>query len=201
MRKVKIVYDVDDVLNNLNDYCLRKLNLPWAPRFNTYENECYTKEQADALMEMYGNPETFRNLTYVEGADQIYHVEADGHAEVHINSRNFNQDVADVKLETLRKLIPGLPLDRVEMQIGLGSDKKIDLDADIIVEDCITNCLKYRYDTIKILIDKPNNQSKVYDIDESEHNIIRVDNLIQANSIIRDFVDLMVISGRIYSEE
>ena len=187
-KKILIIYDVDDVLNNLNQYCLDKLGLPWGTRFNTYENECYTKEQADDLMEAYGDPETFRNLELVAGAEDIFSMLNEDKAEVKIVSRNFNQDVADVKMEWLLENIPNASKDKIEMQIGLGANKKVHTEADIIIEDCITNCLKYEFRTIKLLIDKPNNQSEVYGIDEKAENIIRVKSLIEANALVKMMV-------------
>ena len=189
VEKLIIIYDVDDVLNNLNEYCLTKLGLPWGTRFNTYENTSYTKEQADSLMGMYGNPETFRHLSYMPGARDIFDIEKTGKVKVRIVSRNFNQGVADVKMGWILGGIPGATSDNIEMQIGLGADKRIDKTADIIVEDCITNCIKYNKDTIKILIDKPNNKAEEYSINEGEHNIIRVDTLIDANNLIRKIVN------------
>lgn len=182
--KIKIIYDVDDVLNNLNSYIFGKLGLPWGERFMVTECMCYTKEQVDALLKMYGDPEVFRNLSYEPGASEIFDIERTGQAEVFIISRNFNQEVADVKMESLLKHIPNAKPDKIDMQIGSGNNKKIDESADIIVEDCIENCIRYPFDTIKILIDKPNNQAEAYGICKEEHNIFRVGSLIEANNLI-----------------
>lgn len=187
--KIKIIYDVDDVLNNLNSYIFGKLGLPWGKRYLVTECTCYTKEQVDTLIKMYGDPEVFRNLTFVPGAKEIFDIERTGQAEVFIISRNFNQEVANVKMESLLKHIPNAKPDKIDMQIGSGNNKKIDESADIIVEDCIENCIRYPFDTIKILIDKPNNQAEAYGICEEEHNIFRVGSLIEANNLISAIVN------------
>lgn len=187
--KIKIIYDVDDVLNNLNSYILSQLSLPWGERFRILECKCYTEEQANTILSMYGDPEVFKHLTYEPGASEIFDIEKTGKAEVFIISRNFNQEVADVKMKTLLEHIPNANPDKIEMQIGLGHKKEIDKSADIIVEDCIENCIKYNFDTIKILINKPNNQAEAYGINEHEHNIIRVQSLIEANQLIHAIVN------------
>lgn len=186
---INIVYDVDDVLNNLNAYVFNTLKVPAASRFNIRECTEYTKEQQDEILQMYSNPETFRNITYVEGAREICDVEKSGRARVWINSRNLTQEIAEIKQKSLLESIPDLKANQIEMQIGAGDKKKISSFADIVIEDCLGNILMYEKHTTKILINKNHNQAKSYGISDSKEGIIRVPTLVHANLIIRKMVD------------
>ena len=192
--KIRIVYDVDDTLNNLNDYVHEKLGIKTrADRFTIRECKVYSVEQQDAILEAYGDPETFKNLSYVPGATDIFDIEELGNIEVYILSRNFNSDIADIKTESILREIPGATVERIEMQIGNGEGKRIDELADIIVEDCLDNCLKYDKEVIKIIIDKPHNKLETYGLSQEDcPNLIRVKSLLAANQVIRDLLELEV---------
>lgn len=186
---LNIVYDVDDVLNNLNDYVFNTLELPMASRFNIRECSEYTKEQQDTILDMYGNVETFKNLTYVDGAKDICEIEKTGKALVWINSSCFTKDIADFKVKSLLENIPGLNPDRIILQIGVGHKKK-QLDfTDIIVEDCLTNMRVYKQSTSKLLINKIYNQPKTYCTSDWKEGLIRVPSLLEANKLIRSYVE------------
>lgn len=183
------VYDVDDVLNNLNDYVFETLRLHKAKRFKIPENtDQYTEDQMKSIINMYGDPNTFRNLRYVPGARDICKIEKTGKALTWINSSNYTEDIAKVKLESLIANIPDLNIDRIILVIGLGANKNA-VDADIIVEDCFTNLDKYHDGTLKILIDKTHNQAETYGSTDAEKGITRVKSLVEANTIIQCVVD------------
>ena len=188
---IDIVYDVDDVLNNLNGYVFQQLKFPEPTNFNIRECKEYTKEQQDTILAMYGEAETFRNLTYVEGARDICEIEKTGKARVWINSSCFTQEIADIKTGSLLASIPGLNPERIILQIGLGHAKEPVNFAKFIVEDCLTNTFKYSNSTIKLLIDKVYNQAKTYRTSDWKAGITRVDNLVEANNIIRKYIENM----------
>lgn len=187
--KIHIVYDIDDVLNNLNDYVFNRLGISDRPRqFNIMLCDQYTAEQKEKILESYGNPEVFENVAWVPGAYNIFDIERTGKALVSINSSNFNTEVMEVKRKRLHE-IPNINWDRVNLHIGKGYNKEAIDTADIVVEDCITNTIKYRKDTIKLLINKSHNQAETYGIDEKVEGIIRVNSLIEANEYIQRYVE------------
>lgn len=183
-----IIFDVDDVLNNLNDYILNKLGLPWGSRYSILDCPEYTDEQKKSILAAYIDPKTFENIEYVPGASEIFDLEDQGNARVKIISCNLNPETAGVKIASLFANIPGVSIENTELQIRNGFDKEIDLSADIIVEDCIENAIRYEPETIKILIDKPYNKAEVYGLDEESENIIRVASLLEAIQYIKDII-------------
>lgn len=187
---LNVVYDVDDVLNNLNDYVFDTLKLPKAKRFVIAENsDIYTEQQVEAIIQMYRDSETFKHLKFVPGARDICRIEKTGKALTWINSSNFTEDVAKVKLKDLVTNIPDLNPDRIILVIGTGNSKNA-VSADIIIEDCFTNLNKYPDGCLKILIDKEHNQASEYDTTDAEKGITRVSSLIEANEIIKYVVDM-----------
>lgn len=188
---INVVYDVDDVLNNLNNYVCDKLNIDSSKLDNFDIRKCsrLTAQEQENILDMYGRPDTFKNLTYVRGAEDICEIEKTGKALVWINSKCFNQEIADIKAQTLTEAIKGLNPDRLIFQIGT-DQKKSGLDfADIIVEDNLLNLRKYSTKTIKYLVNKFHNQSETYNTTDIKEKLIRVPNLIEANRQIRKYVE------------
>ena len=190
---INIVYDVDDVLNNLNYVVFESLgmldNMP--KRFNISECEQYTDEEKKAILEMYGKTETFAKTSLNDGAKDICNIEKSGLALVYINSRNFSEEIARIKTNMLLEQIPGLSYHRIEMQIGNGEGKRITENAHIVIEDCITNLFKYPSKAVKILINRSHNQADEYGIIDEEAGIIRVKDLKSAVEMVENIVNEM----------
>lgn len=185
MSKVfNVVYDVDDVLNNLNDYVMLKIGKKSARYYNINLCDEFTQEEKERIYEMFGDSTVFSKLSSVDGADEICDIESTGKAKVWINSSNYNKDVAEIKYPWLLKHIPNLNKDRIRLQIGKGEHKECCDFADIVVEDCFTNLLKYSDKVIKILIDKTYNQAETYGTTDRDSSIIRVNSLREANELI-----------------
>lgn len=185
---LNVVYDVDDVLNNLNEYVFKQLGVTWRPRrFNVRECTDVSTEFQDKIIGMYGSPETFENLDWVDGAHEITSIEADGSAKVWINSNNFSDTIRDVKRHRILTELTEINPDRVVLQVSGSNDKKA-VNADIVIEDHIINCLKYSDWSIKILIDKTWNQPDQYEIAEDFYHIIRVGSLLEANQAVREII-------------
>lgn len=186
---LNIEYDVDDTLNNLNDFVFDKLGFEPPRRFRILDcTDQYTPEQIKAILDCYGNPEIFKSLRFVPGAKDICSFEKTGKARVGINSKNFNEDILKIKMADIIREIPGISTDRIFMTLGAGYDKR-PTDADIIVEDCLENIHKYSDKAARILLNRSYNQSEVYGTTDAEHNIIRVESLVEANAIIKSVVD------------
>lgn len=188
---LNVVYDVDDVLNNLNEYVFNLLNLSPPDRFNIYECNYYTDEQKRQVMEAYKSWEIFTHLQFVPGASEICDIEKTRKAIVWINSNNFTEEIAQIKYKSLTEYIPSLNKERIIMQIMNGDThvtKECIPSTDIIVEDCLLNLSKYGKDTYKILIDKTYNKSESYGSTDKDLGIIRVKDLLDANRHVEKIV-------------
>ena len=182
---INIVYDV---LNNLNACVYERVGCVPASKFNISECVEYTEEEKQAIYDSFGSAEVFRGLSAVPGASEICEIEKTGKALVWINSSNFTQEIADIKREWLFKYIPNLSEERVLLHVGHG-EKKVSLDfADIVVEDCFKNLLKYDSHVVKILIDKTHNKAETYGTTDEKEHIIRVNSLLEANVFIKSIV-------------
>lgn len=178
----KVVYDMDDVINNLNKYVFSTLNLP-LPEFFEIKSCGYTDEQKEKIISMYKDPETFRHLRLMPGARCITRAEKifkdkEGNplVSVWINTISLNADIVAVKKETVRVGIPGFDMSRMITQVSDGH-KHILEDADYVIEDNIRNIVKYPSKCKKILIDKTHNQGHAYNIADRDAGITRVRNL------------------------
>jgi 5'(3')-deoxyribonucleotidase len=181
--KLKIVYDVDDVLNNLNHYVFSTLKLGLPDRFNIMDCDKYIDEQKKAILGMYSSPDTFRKISYVPGASEICEIEKTGKAEIWINSHSFNEEILQVKHDSLVELLPEMNKSHIILTIGRGAGKKQLDNTDIIVEDSFTNLMEYSDDVLKVLINKTHNQAKTYGTTDDEQHIIRVKDLEEANEV------------------
>ena len=188
-KKKIIVYDLDEVLNNLNEYVYNFLKVPSASVFNIKECKEYTEEQKVAILSMYRDPEVFKKLDLVDGGKEILDIESTGKAEVWINSNNLSDEVKQAKIQWLKEKLPEFNMQHVVMQVKAAESKDGHDDAFIIVEDNLLNLRKYSKDTIKILIDKSHNQSEAYNTSDEAEGIIRVKDLKEANSRIKQIVN------------
>lgn len=188
---INVVYDVDDVLNNLNEYATAKAGVDMSAikYFNIRKNTNIPEDGQDRLLELYGNPDTFRHLSFLDAAYHICDIEKEfDNVYVSIHSNNFAQEIADIKTSALLAEIPGITSEKISMEVGSAMSKSAHSEADIIVEDSFQNCLKYSDDTIKILINKSWNQAENYDSTDKESGITRVESLEKANELIREIV-------------
>lgn len=186
---IDVIYDVDDVLNTLNETVFNKLGWTWRPkRFNTRECDDITREQQDIVLRLYRDPEMFRTTAWSDGAKDIANIENTGLARVGINSNSLNPEVVGIKRHRLLTDIPNINPDRLTLQC-VGTEEKKSVHADIIIEDHIMNTLRYGEHCIKILINKTWNTSGEYPMDEEKLHIVRVDSLLEANEVIARIVD------------
>lgn len=198
MKKISITYDMDDVLNNLNESVYANLGLldklARLKRFNNEKNtDILSDEEIGKLYKAYRNPECFKNLSPVLGTDRIMDIEAKypDKVEVSIYTHAMNESIDEIKIGFVEEYIPKMPLNRVH--ITHGEVKEALKGVDIIVEDNLENLLRYEYDTIKILIDKPYNKFESYPELRQQlanaGNLMRVTNLHEAITLIETLVD------------
>lgn len=196
--EINIVYDMDDVLNNLNNEVYSTLGIPHLlnkqKRYIVTENtEILTKEQMEAILKLYGDKGLFERLKPVRGIERILNIEKllPNKAFVHIHSTSFNADIIDVKRQFIKDNIPGFSNDRINLL--LGKDKEAFKNADIVIEDSLENLLNYDDSTIKILKNKSYNQFNSYGIVKTD--IIRVNDLIEAVDTIEHILTRRFMSN------
>lgn len=186
--RYQVVYDVDDVLNNLNNIVFNKAGVEGkVTRYYTNENEGLTKSEMAEMNNLYANPDTFRILEYNDGAERICDIEKTGFADVFIYSANFNPIISRIKYDSLISAIPNIKPDNIELVISSGH-KHARRDTDIIIEDSADNIMLYSDNVIKILIDKPYNQENKYPELMEVKNLIRVDTLVDAVNLVENIV-------------
>lgn len=186
----KTVFDCDDTLLNLCSQIFPVLGLPELKSFYYKTSGQYTPKQVDLITDAFSDVRTFMNAKFFEGADEIIQLERYG-TVVHICSRSFNQQIIDFK----KKILPehtGVPLEHIDLQLGVGEKKVIPIDADVVVEDHLDNLLNLPSYIVRILIDKSYNRQSLRE--DVKQKIFRVPNLLSAIKLIR----FLHISGEIY---
>lgn len=177
------MYDIDDVLNNLNEEVYSTLGIPHLyykqKRYKVRENVgILTDKQMDSILNLYSDNSLFERLRPIRGIERITNIEKQlpNKAVVHIHSISLNEDIIRIKERFIRDNIAGFNSERANL--ALGHNKDAFKNADIIVEDSLENLLKYGSNTIKILLDKPYNQFNNYGIVKTD--IIRLNDLEEA---------------------
>lgn len=183
-----VVYDVDDVLNDLNEQVFKRIGGTWRPnRFNIRECAGVTEELAEKVLKSYQDPELFKVVNWVPGYKDITKIEETNRARVWINSNSFNNDIRNIKAYRISNELSEVNPDRVVLQVS-GTEGKQAIRASIVIEDHIANCLKYADWAVKILVDKTWNSAIEYGIDEEDNYIIRVNSLVEANEAVREII-------------
>jgi hypothetical protein len=186
---INIIFDVDDVLNNLSTFAFQKHGLPLPHRYRIRECEQYTKEQQDAVLATLADPETFKLLDLQHGIDRLIELNEVPGARVGINTASFNSEIVEVKKVILDFVMSKLDPDMIFMPLINDGDKKANFDyTDIIVEDSMENILSYGRQVHKVLIDKTYNQAREYGIKDSDYGIHRVKTLDEAIDCIYDIL-------------
>lgn len=187
---LNIVYDMDDVLINLNNTVCDMLKIPLST-ITLYEiKKCpfLSDDEKERMLKAYARVETFQLARFNPGATRICGVQASGEAEVFIHSTSLTQEIADLKYQRLTSTIPGLKGTNINLVSGT-HEKPVFVGTDIIVEDSLENMLKYPETTIKILVDMPYNQYENYGVDPSKHRIVRVTDLNSAVNMVDALVE------------
>lgn len=195
---IYVLFDVDDVLNNLFETSNKILNLGELnpKQFNVKMDKDIPADIADKLINQWKKAETFRLVKAMPGIERIPGIEATGKALVGIRSNNLTMEVLEEKRVWLYKHLPTLDQSRVALLI-CGDDKvnekEEDGRADIVIEDCLENVIKYGPDVVKILINKSYNQTENYGTTDKEHGIIRVNSLDEAIDRIEELIKQMEV--------
>ncbi len=162
---INVVYDLDGVLNQLNEYVFDELGISQKlciKHYNIYKNtDTLSRNEMESIINMYHNAEIFGNLQLVPGARRIKNVKnvVNNKINVIIHSLCYNTMVKSVKREWIKNNL-GLYNECVKLEVG--SSKGIIKSADIVVEDSLEQLLKYDREVVKILINKTYNKHGKY---------------------------------------
>lgn len=190
--KMVVCYDVDDTLWELNSVVYNGIFVPglkpsYATEFNPHDNKLLTKDQADAVMSCYNNPEIFKTLVFYDGIEHLFDIEKDGLAEVWITSSNCNMDVMNIKHERILNEIPNVNPDHIRFTLSPDHSRK---PGDILVDDSVKNiaCSDFKWN---ILIDHPWNTERPEYIEtllDSKKNVYRVYSLKEAIALVQEII-------------
>lgn len=136
------IFDMDDVMYYLNKKVSRIKGIPeWKfTQFSVFDNPNLTADEKDRVLAAYKETDTYRDIDFIQPViDLINHVyhEYPEHP-THIISNSSTQDIADVKMEQLIKVLD-LPEDRIHMNVinmnTQSLQKKMPDDMFIFVDD------------------------------------------------------------------
>lgn len=167
---VTVVYDLDGVLNNLNEVVYGRYGLldkfMRQRRYNIKENgNLFNEEEQRLVLNQYKDINTFKNLSAIKGINKILDIKRkykDG-VKVVVHSLSYDNRVPIEKERFIREHVEDSGL--LELNFEVGESKGLYKGADIVVEDSLENIIGYSDKTKKILIDKPYNKFEAYGID------------------------------------
>lgn len=196
-KDINIVYDMDDVLNNLNEAVFGRLGLldelKELKYFDIRKNEhCLTSEQMTQVISEYSKLETFEKTVASDGIERIVDVEKiDPRVKVWIYTQKFSKELNKFTIDFIKENIPGLSDERIVIVNSKHKKKRFE-NAAIIVEDSAENIAEYGKETVKILIDKPYNRHENYVDEFTAENVdgtlVRVASLSKAIKLVETLV-------------
>lgn len=167
---VTVVYDLDGVLNNLNEVVYGRYGLldkfMRQRRYNIRENgNLFNEEEQRLVLNQYKDINTFKNLSAIKGINKILDIKRKykDRVKVVVHSLSYDNRVPIEKERFIREHVEDSGL--LELNFEVGESKGLYKGADIVVEDSLENIIGYSDKTKKILIDKPYNKFEAYGID------------------------------------
>lgn len=137
--RVKVVWDIDDVMWRQNYEASRSCGIPFEKLvdFHANENPLLTDAEKARLNACYADPEHFRDIQWGAGLEKIPDLAKCG-VTSQLNSNSFSAMVRGLKVAQLRWQIPRI--EELEQRFGLVNDKttikkRFDDDAVILVDD------------------------------------------------------------------
>ena len=210
--KYKVIYDVDDVLWDLNGYVLRQLGIPPERHvmYDVSQGPLLSATERQDILASFKDPAIFENIDFYPGADEILAVEALG-GEVYIHSNNFNSAIAEHKRRQLRQLLPAMNPQRINLSIINHSTntKQLLEDVLIFIDDSPYNVAKSQalvnimpnkcYNTYpseaakvvasgKVFVEGDYQEELPSLLQADTRCVIRADNLLEINQMIRNII-------------
>lgn len=175
---INIIYDMDDVLNDLNDVVFRELGLSLPRYYELREHKEYSSDALDKIFEKYRDINVFYKTALCNGALDIIHLEDTPGVKVWIHTVSYTKEIADYKYKLIHSGIPGFSMERLLLPIG--HKKPLDF-ADYVIEDSYMNLYRYKNNSTKILVDKTYNQESAYSEYKITGRLVRCSSLEDVN--------------------
>ncbi len=132
--KLKIIFDVDDVLWSLTKYACQKCHIKYGRQsdFHLQNDPNLTPAEVDLLINTFCDPETFREMTFFDDIEHIFDVENYG-AEVTINSNCYDPKIITYKRQNLLRIFPHLSEHKLNFSLVTPKTNHKDIPSDIFV--------------------------------------------------------------------
>lgn len=191
MKKLKIIYDVDDTLWNLTDTVYEKNGLTRADAtvYTVTDNPNLNKKQIKNIYRDFSDPHLFTECKFYDGHKRIFDIDKAGKADVYISSGNLTEAVRDVKLIRLLHEIPNIRPENIRMTVMSQVHQGREL-GDILIDDSMRNIIDHDF-TLNIVVAMPHNQNTIV----PNKNIIRAKTLNDAVDIIETIVEYQQRTG------
>lgn len=115
-----VVFDMDDVMYNLNERVARIKGIPYEKftQFSIYDNPNMTEDEKKRVLAAYTETDTYRDVEFIQPVIDLIN---DVHRlfkdyEVHIISNSAAKEVRDVKLPQLLRVLD-LPQSRIHLNV------------------------------------------------------------------------------------
>ena len=186
---LKVVYDCDDVLWDLNTHVanLKGIDPNCLVNFAMLENEALTIPERRAMLDGFRDAASFVDIKFYDGASEILHAEKLG-ATVMINSNAYNAEIAELKRQQLTRLLPEMAPEKMRINVidpDGACHKEIERDLFIFVDDSPFN-IALSEAKINIMPTRLWNVTPKAKEIVREKNVIWIDDLTKINQFVRE---------------
>lgn len=186
---LKVVYDCDDVLWDLNTHVanLKGINPNCLVNFAMLENEALTMPERRAMLDGFRDAASFVDIKFYDGANEILRAEELG-ATVMINSNAYNAEIAELKRQQLTRLLPEMAPEKMRINVidpDGACHKEIERDLFIFVDDSPFN-IALSEAKINIMPTRLWNVTPKAKEIVREKNVIWIDDLTRINQFVRE---------------
>lgn len=187
--KLKVVYDCDDVLWDLNTRVarLKGIDPNCLVNFAMLENEALSMAERQAMLAGFRDAKSFEAIEFYEGADNILGAEELG-ATVMINSNAYSAAIAELKKQQLTQLLPEMKQEHMRIQVidpDGACHKEIERDLFIFVDDSPFN-VALSEAKINIMPRRLWNVTPKAKEIVCDKNVIWIDDLVKINQFVRE---------------
>ncbi len=186
---LKVVYDCDDVLWDLNTHVanLKGIDPDCLVNFAMLENEALTMPERRAMLDGFRDAASFVDIKFYDGANEILRAEKLG-ATVMINSNAYNADIAELKRQQLVRLLPEMAPEKMRINVidpDGACHKEIERDLFIFVDDSPFN-IALSEAKINIMPTRLWNVTPKAKEIVREKNVIWIDDLTKINQFVHE---------------
>ncbi len=183
-----IVFDIDEVLNNLLITTFRlagidERKVKMIRKYNIRKSNILTVEEADRISELWKYGSTYEACAPAYGIGRISRIANTEGVNVINHSLCENIDAARSKINWVSR-----HMDTTNIKFIMEIKKKTPIiDADVVVEDNLEYLMNYRKG-VKLLIDKTYNKDEEYGIKTSDYGILRMNTTYDAIRYIEELI-------------